>query len=58
MAKAFEVNTRKGSSVTAKMAGIESTANTTSVVSTTRSTASRGVASSRPARRTTNRCPS
>jgi hypothetical protein len=44
MAKAFDVNTRNGSSVTAKIAGMESTANTTSVVSPATSTASIGVA--------------
>ncbi len=57
MAKALAVKTRNGSSVTAKMAGIESTANTTSVTSTSTSTASSGVASRAPPRRTRNRWP-
>ena len=55
MAKAFELNTMNCSRLTARMAGIESTANTTSLVSTTMSTANSGVASSLPACRT-NRC--
>jgi hypothetical protein len=57
MANAFDVNTRNGSSVTAKMAGIESTANNTSVVSTATRTASSGVATVRPAWRRKNRVP-
>ena len=52
-ADASAVKTRNGSSVTAKMAGIESTANTTSVASTSTRTASSGVANKRRARPTT-----
>ena len=48
MAKAFEANTMNGSRLTARIAGIESTANTTSVVSIRISTANSGVASARP----------
>ena len=48
IAKMFEVKTMNGSRVTAKMAGIESTAKTTSVASTTTSTRSSGVASRWP----------
>ena len=44
----LEVKTRNGSRVTPKIAGMESTAKTTSVVSTTSSTTSSGVALSRP----------
>jgi hypothetical protein len=44
MAKAFELNTMNCSRLTARMAGIESTANTTSLVSMTMRTASSGVA--------------
>jgi len=44
MAKMFDVNTMNGSRVTAKIAGIESTANTRSVISTATSTVSSGVA--------------
>ena len=50
MAKAFELNTMNCSWDTPKMAGIESTANTTSVVSTMISTANSGVASRLPFR--------
>ena len=57
IAKAFEVNTRNGSCVTAKIAGMESIAKTMSVTSTSTSTMSSGVAMRRPARRTVNRCP-
>jgi hypothetical protein len=57
IANAFDVNTKKVSEVTAKIAGIESTAKITSVVSTTTSTASNGVARRLPASRTVNRCP-
>ena len=46
-----------GSSVTAKIAGIESTANTMSVVSISTSTASSGVATRLPGSTTENRCP-
>src|SRR5687767_14357448 len=42
IAKAFDVKTRKALRVTPKIAGIESTANTMSVVSTTTSTANSG----------------
>ena len=58
MAKAFEENTMNGSRDTARMAGMESTAKTTSVVSTRMSTANRGVASSLPVRRVNSFCPS
>ena len=44
IANAFDVKTRNGSSVTPKIAGIESTAKMMSVVSTTTSTARSGVA--------------
>lgn len=57
MAKALDVKTRNGSVVTAKMAGMESTAKSTSVVSTTTRAASSGVASHRPPSRTKKRCP-
>ena len=56
-AKAFAVKTRNGSCVTAKMAGIESTAKMMSVVSTSTRTASSGVASHFPPCLTQNRCP-
>ncbi len=46
-----------GSVVTAKMAWMESTANTRSIASTVSSTNSRGVARRRPASRTTKRVP-
>ena len=56
MANTFDVNTRNGSAVMAKMAGMESTANIRSVVSTkTRATAS-GVRNFRPFNSTTKRC--
>jgi hypothetical protein len=48
MAKMFDVKTMKGSSVTEKMAGMESTANTTSLISTSISAMNSGVASQRP----------
>jgi hypothetical protein len=48
MAKALLVNTRKGSCVTAKIAGIESTAKMMSVVSTRSSTVNSGVATHVP----------
>ena len=44
----FEVKTMKGSLVTAKMAGMESTAKTTSVTSTVISAMNSGVAKRRP----------
>ena len=44
MAKAFEANTMNGSRLTARIAGTESTANTTSVASMSTSTANSGVA--------------
>ncbi len=44
MAKAFDVKTRNGSRVTARIAGIESTANTTSVNSTMTRATNSGVA--------------
>ena len=44
MAKILEVNTMNGSRVTAKIAGIESTANTRSVSSIATSTSNSGVA--------------
>ena len=47
-ANALAVKTRNGSSVTAKIAGMESTAKTTSVTSTRTRTASSGVASRTP----------
>ncbi len=55
MAKAFDVNTRNGSRVTARMAGIESTAKTTSVSSTMTSATNSGVAYRRPSLRTKKR---
>ena len=45
MAKAFELKTMNCSRLTARIAGTESTANTTSVVSIRTSTANSGVAS-------------
>ena len=48
MAKALLVKTRNGSWVTAKIAGIESTAKTRSLTSTMISTVSSGVAAHRP----------
>ncbi len=56
-ANAVAVNTTKMSVVTARMAGIESTANSTSVVSMTIRASSSGVASSVPPRRTRKRWP-
>ena len=58
IANALAVNTRNVSWVTAKMAGIESTANTMSVNSTSTSTSSSGVATSAPLRRVKNFWPS
>ena len=58
MAKAFDAKTRNGSRDTARMAGIESTAKTTSVVSTRIRTAKSGVASRAPVRRVNIFCPS
>ncbi|MNI96772.1 hypothetical protein D3C73_1552950 [compost metagenome] len=57
MAKMLEVNTINGSVVTAKMAGMLSTANTTSVASITSSTTNMGVAYRSPPMRTKNDCP-
>ena len=48
MAKALELNTMNCSRLTARIAGTESTANTTSVVSIRTSTANSGVASRLP----------
>ena len=53
----FDVNTMNGSRVTAKMAGMESIANTRSLPSIATSTSSRGVATHRPFSRTANRAP-
>jgi len=47
IAKMLEVNTMNGSVVTAKIAGIESSAKITSVNSTSKSAVNRGVASQR-----------
>ena len=47
IANAFDANTMNGSRLTARIAGTESTANTTSVVSTSTSTTNSGVASQR-----------
>ena len=44
MANAFDANTMNGSRLTARIAGTESTANTTSVASISTSTANSGVA--------------
>jgi len=49
-ANTLDVYTTKGSVVTARIAGIESTAKMTSVVSTTTRASSSGVASRRPLR--------
>src|SRR4051794_35729583 len=57
IANAFAAKTTKGACVTAKIAGTESTANTTSVVATTTNTASSGVAIRPPPARTTSRSP-
>jgi len=54
----FEVNTMNGSCVIAKTAGIESTANTTSLTSTRSGLPASGVAKRRPSRRTKKRVPS
>ena len=51
MAKMFEVKTMNGSSVMPKMAGTLSTANSTSVLSTTSNTRNNGVMQSRPSSR-------
>ena len=48
MAQTFDVNTMSGSRVSAKMAGTESTANTTSLTSRNTSATSSGVACRRP----------
>lgn len=55
MAKTFEVYTINGSSVIARMAGIESTAKIRSVVSTANRTTKSGVAHRRPSLLTKNR---
>src|SRR4051794_2069724 len=57
IANAFDVNTRNGSFVTAKIAGIESTAKRMSLVSIRTRTARSGVAIRRPASRTVRFCP-
>jgi hypothetical protein len=57
MAKTFEVWTMNGSDVMAKTAGIESTAKSRSVVSTSRRTRRRGVTMRRPSRTTVKRPP-
>ena len=53
----FEVKTMNGSRVTAKIAGIDSTANTTSVTSMQTRTSSIGVAYRRPSFATVKRLP-
>lgn len=58
MAKMLEVKTMKGSSVMAKIAGIESTAKMTSVISTRMSAIRSGVATFRPFSIVKNREPS
>ncbi|MNN38830.1 hypothetical protein D3C81_1528430 [compost metagenome] len=57
MAKMLEVNTMKGSVVTAKIAGMLSTANTRSLASISTSTRNIGVAQRRPFWRTKKRSP-
>jgi len=57
MAKTFEVKTMNGFCVTAKMAGMESSANTRSVVSTMINTSARVVSSVRRLMRTRNFSP-
>ena len=52
IAKMFDVKMMNGSRVTAKMAGMESTANITSLLSTSNSASNRGVAISLPSTRT------
>lgn len=58
MAKAFEDRIKKFDLDTAKIAGTESTAKTTSVASTTINAANSGVAARRPSIRVKNFCPS
>src|SRR5664279_2403229 len=58
MAKTFEVKTMKASRVTAKIAGMESSANIRSVVSTSTSTSASGVSATRPLSRARNFWPS
>jgi hypothetical protein len=58
MAKAFELNTMNFSRLTARIAGTESTANTTSVASTSTSTANSGVATRLALRRVKSFWPS
>ena len=53
----FEVNTMNGFWVTAKIAGMESTAKIRSVVSTINRTSMRGVSARRPSSRVKNRWP-
>ncbi|MCY1303878.1 hypothetical protein D9M70_536060 [compost metagenome] len=57
MAKILEVNTRKGSVVTAKIAGMLSTAKTASLASIISSTTNIGVAYRSPPMRTKNDSP-
>src|SRR5438132_9972416 len=58
MANTFDVNTMNGSVVRPKIAGMESTAKITSVVSTINNTIARGVSARRPSTRAINFCPS
>ena len=58
MANAFDVKTMNGSCVTAKIAGIESTANTTSAKSTSSSVTNSGVAARAPSTIVKKRSPS
>ena len=58
IAKAFEANTRYGSFDTARIAGTESTAKITSVISITTSAANSGVAARVPLMRVKKCCPS
>ena len=58
IANAFEVKTMNGSCVTAKIAGIESTANTTSAKSTSSSVTNSGVAARVPSTIVKKRSPS
>ena len=57
MANTFEVKTMNGFLVTAKMAGMESTANSKSVVSTINNTSASGVKAVRPRSTVKNFCP-
>jgi len=58
IANTFEVSTMKGSIVMAKIAGIESTANTTSTMPIRRITTNSGVATLTPSRTVKNFSPS